>query len=181
MSQSNDRPAKPLAPDLLARYDAAIEAYLNACRRDRLEVIARQATDAELDLLQSLGIRGPMLELFRRAVVYKMEAGSQVFRLWPSGHMDEENRFYGPGFEINPMGLVVIGSSILGDSYALDFATPPNPDGLPRVLVVDHEYRYESLADVFARAYIAAPGPIEFLIASRGQHEFKKSTLPRCI
>jgi hypothetical protein len=181
MGRPDDHPADLLPPSVLARYDAAIELFLAACRRHRSNVIARKATDAELEQLQSLGIRGPMLELFRRAVVELIERSSKTYRLWPSGHMHNENRLYGPGFEINPMGLVVIGSSNSGDSFALDFASPANADGLPRVLLVDHEYRYKTLADVFARAHIAAPGPIEYLIAESTETGLNESALPRCV
>jgi hypothetical protein len=59
-------------------------------------------------------------------------------RLWPIEHILAENRAFGPGAYVSPLGYVVFASTVCGDAYCFDL-NQLDDSGAPRIVLITHE------------------------------------------
>lgn len=138
------------------RYLAALRALAK-----RGGVPVRPATDAELARLAAIGVKEPVLGLFRQAVLASyVDVGVVVHSVET---MIAECTRAEPGMIIQPWGAIVIGSTACGDAFALDFRRP-DPSGQPPVLLVSHDQDPEPLTrGDLGTATLVAGSLVEFL------------------
>ena len=142
----------------LARYLEAMNQLVRACHGRGDATRLRPATPHELRALRELGIRDPVLSLLAAAA--PDSTCDLLIRFHDPAGIVHENTKLGPGENICPLGFPVIASTHSGDAFALDYNSPPAPDGTPRVLLVSHE---QDAAAILAHALAVAESYIEFI------------------